>query len=85
MLHRLNAYERQDFREWTWIADSQEDVFGNIRTYPIGVPLCAVCDGPVTADNKCHDCQIEFVHEAPDPLPPELRSENKHKWLGDVA
>lgn len=40
MLHRLNTYERVPFDSWTWIADCQEDVFGNIRTYPIGVPLC---------------------------------------------
>lgn len=72
MLHRLNTYERVAFADWTWIADSQEDVFGNIRTYPIGVPLCAGCDNPIT-DNKCHHCELEMVHEVTEPLAPVTR------------
>jgi hypothetical protein len=72
MRHHPKAYDLVPFEGWTWIADSQEDVFGNIRTYPIGAPLCRGCDEPVT-DNKCRSCEVEFMHEVTEPLAPVTR------------
>lgn len=58
----VKQWERQDFTHWTWIADSDVDVFGNAATYPLGVPLCCGCDNPIK-DDRCDWCQIELVRE----------------------
>lgn len=82
LFHSSDAYERVDFADWTWIADSYEDVFGNLRTYPLGVPLCCGCDGPVT-DGKCDSCEVEFVRELARDPHSELRPEHASKWDGE--